>query len=110
MMNEAEKRRLFAVEDSESDDNMSRRDKSNAQSHQLLRHEIIDTNAVEAGSCKEGSLIMLGGMMYPCLVISIAPEEERENALGGYHISDNVVITGKDIFTDKTYVEVFDPR
>ena len=60
----------------------------------------LNTELVEAGRRKPGSLLMMKGE-FPCKVVSFS------TAKPGKHGSAKAMITGKDIFTDKQYEETF---
>merc|ERR1719454_152808 len=60
----------------------------------------LNTELVEAGRRKPGSLLMMKEM-YPCKVVNFS------TAKPGKHGSAKAMITGKDIFTDKQYEETY---
>merc|ERR1719230_563646 len=60
----------------------------------------LNTELVEAGRRKIGSLLMMKGE-FPCKVTAFA------TAKPGKHGSAKAMITGKDIFTEKQYEETF---
>ena len=60
----------------------------------------LNTELVEAGRRKPGSLLMMKGE-YPCKTVNFS------TAKPGKHGSAKAMITGKDIFTDKQYEETF---
>merc|ERR1719230_2544733 len=60
----------------------------------------LNTELVEAGRRKPGSLLMMKGE-FPCKVTAFS------TAKSGKHGSAKAMITGKDIFTDKQYEETF---
>ena len=60
----------------------------------------LNTELVEAGRRKPGSLLMMKET-FPCKVVSFS------TAKPGKHGSAKAMITGKDIFTDKQYEETY---
>merc|ERR1711935_1094203 len=60
----------------------------------------LNTELVEAGRRKPGSLLMMKEA-FPCKVVSFS------TAKPGKHGSAKAMITGKDIFTDKQYEETY---